>query len=59
MFDRRSTFGEALDNPAARAVLARCLRGIAAPRWATQFRDGRLGSLIALVPTLEDPAERV
>jgi hypothetical protein len=58
MFDRRSTFGEALDNPAARAVLERWMPGIAASPMATQFRDGRLGSLIALVPTLEDPAER-
>ena len=58
MFDRASTFGEALDNPAARAVLERYLPGIAASPMATQFREGRLGSLVAFVPTLEDPAER-
>jgi hypothetical protein len=58
MFDRRSTFGEALDNPAARGILERYLPGIAASPMATQFRDGRLGSLIALAPTLEDPAAR-
>ena len=58
MFDRASTFGEALDNPAARAVLERYLPGIAASPMATQFRDGRLGSLVAFVPTLEDPAAR-
>lgn len=58
MFDRRSTFGEALDNPGARAILERYLPGIAASPMATQYRDGRLGSLVALVPGLEDPAER-
>jgi Domain of unknown function (DUF5605)/Domain of unknown function (DUF5060) len=58
MFDRRSTFGEALDNPGARAVLERLMPGIAASPMATQFRDGRLGSLIAIVPSLEDPAAR-
>jgi hypothetical protein len=58
MFDRRSTFGEALDHPAARAILERYLPGIAASPMATQFRDGRLGALIALAPTLEDPAAR-
>jgi hypothetical protein len=58
MFDRASTFGEALDNPAARAVLERYLPGIAASPMATQFRDGRLGQLVAFAPTLEDPAER-
>ena len=58
MFDRRSTFGEALDHPAARAVLERYLPGIAASPMATQFRDGRLGSLIAFAPALEDPAAR-
>ncbi|BDZ63932.1 DUF5605 domain-containing protein [Agromyces mangrovi Wang et al. 2018] len=58
MFDRATTFGEALDDPAARAVLERYLPGIAASPMATQFRDGRLGQLVALVPALEDPAER-
>lgn len=58
MFDRRSTFGEALDNPGARAVLERLMPGIAASPMATQFRGGRLGSLIALVPALEDEAAR-
>jgi hypothetical protein len=53
MFDRRSTFGEALDHPAARAVLERLMPGFAASPMASQFRDGRLGSLIALVPSLE------
>ncbi|WP_230114917.1 DUF5605 domain-containing protein, partial [Microbacterium oxydans] len=53
MFDRRSTFGEALDNPGARAVLERLMPGIAASPMAVQFRDGRLGALIALVPSLD------
>ncbi len=58
MFDRRSTFGEALDNPAARAVLERLMPGFAASPMAVQFRDGRLGSLIALVPALESQEAR-
>jgi hypothetical protein len=58
MFDRASTFGEALDHPAARAVLERLMPGIAASPMATQFRGGRLGQLIALVPALEDPSAR-
>ncbi|MFT4305979.1 MAG: DUF5605 domain-containing protein [Microbacterium sp.] len=58
MFDRRSTFGEALDNPAARAVLERLMPGIAASPMATQFRDGRLGALVAIVPSLDDGAAR-
>ncbi|MFK4789000.1 DUF5605 domain-containing protein [Microbacterium sp. ZW T5_56] len=58
MFDRRSTFGEALDNPAARAVLERLMPGFAASPMAVQFRDGRLGSLIALVPALETEEAR-
>ncbi len=58
MFDRASTFGEALDNPGARAVIERWMPGVAASPLATQFREGRLGALIALVPALEDPAQR-
>lgn len=58
MFDRATTFGEALDHPAARAILERYLPGIAASPMATQFRGGRLGQLVALVPSLEDPLER-
>lgn len=58
MFDRRSTFGEALDHPAARAVLERLMPGFAASPMALQFRDGRLGSLIALVPALESQDAR-
>lgn len=58
MFDRRSTFGEALDHPGARAVLERLMPGFAASPMAAQFRGGRLGSLIALVPSLEDPEAR-
>jgi hypothetical protein len=58
MFDRASTFGEALDDPAARAVLERYMPGIAASPMAVQYRDGRLGSLVAFVPSLDDPAER-
>ncbi|KAA9089593.1 DUF5605 domain-containing protein [Microbacterium radiodurans] len=58
MFDRASTFGEALDNPDARAILERYLPGIAASPMATQFRGGRLGQLLALVPALEDVEER-
>lgn len=58
MFDRATTFGEALDDPAARAILERYLPGIAASPMATQFRGGRLGQLVALVPALEDLQER-
>nr|WP_274636991.1 DUF5605 domain-containing protein [Microbacterium bovistercoris] len=58
MFDRRSTFGDALDDPAGRAILERYLPGIAASPMAAQYRDGRLGSLVAFAPTLEDPAAR-
>lgn len=58
MFDRHSTFGEALDHPGARTILETYMPGVAASPMATQFRDGRLGSLIAIVPTLEDPVER-
>jgi hypothetical protein len=54
VFDRSSTFGEALDDPGARAVLERLMPGIAASPMATQFRGGRLGQLVALVPALED-----
>ncbi|MGF6823767.1 hypothetical protein M2317_002687 [Microbacterium sp. ZKA21] len=58
MFDRRSTFGEALDHPDARAILEKLMPGIAASPMATQYRDGRLGSLIAFVPGLEDADEQ-
>nr|WP_201468812.1 DUF5605 domain-containing protein [Microbacterium hydrocarbonoxydans] len=58
MFDRRSTFGEALDHPGARAVLERLMPGFAASPMAVQFRDGRLGSLVALVPALETQEAR-
>lgn len=58
MFDRASTFGDALDSPAARAVLEKYMPGIAASPMATQFRGGRLGQLIAIVPSLEDPLVR-
>ncbi|GAA2934195.1 DUF5605 domain-containing protein [Microbacterium luteolum] len=58
MFDRRSTFGEALDHPGARAVLERLMPGIAASPMALQFRDGRLGALVALVPALEEQEAR-
>ena len=58
MFDRRSTFGEALDHPGARAVLERLMPGFAASPMAAQFRGGRLGSLVAIVPSLESPEAR-
>ncbi|MFJ6653400.1 DUF5605 domain-containing protein [Microbacterium sp. NPDC091313] len=58
MFDRRSTFGDALDHPGARAVLERFLPGVAASPMAVQFRGGRLGQLVAIVPSLEDPEHR-
>jgi len=58
MFDRATTFGEALDDPEARAILERYMPGIAASPMATQFRGGRLGQLVAIVPALEDLEER-
>ena len=59
MFDRSTTFGDALDDAAARAVLETFLPGIAASPMAGQFRDARLGQLVAISPTLrEDAAEQ-
>ncbi|RKE64203.1 DUF5605 domain-containing protein [Microbacterium sp. AG238] len=58
MFDRATTFGEALDDPAARAILERYMPGVAASPMATQFRGGRLGQLVAIVPALENLDER-
>jgi hypothetical protein len=59
MFDRSSTFGDALDDAAARAVLETFLPGIAASPMAGQFRGARLGQLIAISPALrEDEAEQ-
>ena len=58
MFDRATTFGEALDDPEARAILERYMPGVAASPMATQFRGGRLGQLVAIVPALEDLEER-
>lgn len=55
MFDRASTFGDTLHSPAGRAVLETHLPGIAASPMAAQFRNARLGQLVALVPALEDP----
>ena len=57
MFDRSSTFGHALDTTAARAVLETYLPGIAASPMAGQFRDARLGQLVALSPTLREDAD--
>lgn len=57
MFDRSSTFGHALDTAAARAVLETYLPGIAASPMAGQFRDARLGQLVALSPTLREDAD--
>ena len=57
MFDRSSTFGHALDTAAARAVLETYLPGIAASPMAGQFRDARLGQLLALAPTLREDAD--
>jgi hypothetical protein len=56
MFDRSSTFGHALDDSAARAVLETFLPGIAASPMAAQFRDARLGQLVAISPTLREDA---
>lgn len=56
MFDRSSTFGDALDDAAARAVLETFLPGIAASPMAGQFRDARLGQLVAISPTLREDA---
>ena len=59
MFDRSSTFGAALDDTAARAVLESFLPGIAASPMAGQFRDARLGQLVSFSPALqEDDAEQ-
>lgn len=57
MFDRSSTFGDALDSPAARAVLETYLPGVAASPMAAQYRDARLGTIASLVAELDDPAE--
>ena len=57
MFDRSSAFGDALDSPAARAVLETFLPGIAASPMAVQYREVRLGQLSAMVPALQDPEE--
>ncbi len=58
MFDRSSTFGEALDSPAARSVLEVFLPGIAASPMASQFKDVRLGQLVNLVPGLSESVEK-
>ena len=59
MFDRSSTFGDALDDAGARAVLETFLPGVAASPMAGQFRDARLGQLVAISPALrEDAAEQ-
>ena len=53
MFDRSSTFGEALDNPAARAVLETFLPGIAAsPMAGAVPRRAARAARRALVPAL-------
>ncbi|TIC85474.1 DUF5605 domain-containing protein [Nocardioides sp. GY 10127] len=57
MFDRASTFGEALDSPAARAVLETYLPGVAASPMAAQFREARLGQVAAITPALRDDPE--
>jgi hypothetical protein len=56
MFDRSSTFADALDDPAARAVLESFLPGIAASPLAGHSRDIRLGQLVAISPTLREDA---
>ncbi len=58
MFDRSSTFGDALDSPAARTVLEVFLPGIAASPMAVQFRGVRLGQLVNLVPGLAESVDR-
>lgn len=56
MFDRSSTFGDALDDATARAVIETFLPGIAASPMAGQFRGARLGQLVSISPALrEDP----
>ena len=57
MFDRSSTFGHTLDDAAGRAVLEAFLPGIAASPMAGQFRDARLGQLVAISPALREDAE--
>lgn len=57
MFDRSSTFGHALDDSGARAVLETFLPGIAASPMAGQFRDARLGQLVAISPALREDVE--
>ena len=58
MFDRSSTFGEALDSPAARSVLEVFLPGIAASPMASQFRGARLGQVVNLVPGLAEAVDK-
>ena len=58
MFDRSSTFGEALDSPAARSVLEVFLPGIAASPMASQFRGARLGQVVNLVPGLAESVDK-
>ena len=57
MFDRSSTFGHALDTAAARAVLEKYLPGVAASPMAGQFRDARLGQVVAISSTLREDAD--
>jgi len=57
MFDRSTTFGHALDDSAARAVLEAFLPGIAASPMAGQFREARLGQLVAISPALREDAD--
>ena len=57
MFDRSSTFGHTLDDAAGRAVLEAFQPGIAASPMAGQFRDARLGQLVAISPALREDAE--
>lgn len=58
MLTQSTPFGEASDNPAARAVLERYLPGIVASPQAAQLSAYPLGMIIKTVPSLRDDDDR-